>query len=142
MPRVTLEQANTIIHGIFKKAAEMKLRPMAAAVVDAGGHVIAFQRQDGAPFMRYQIAMGKAAGALGFGVSSRRLQEITTVMPNFTAAISPVAPTGFVPLAGGVILTDEEEGFIGAVGVTGDSADNDEICALAGIEAAGLKAQS
>ena len=140
MNRITLDQANRIVAGIFAKGAELKLKPLSAVVLDPGGHVIAFQRQDGASTMRFEIATGKASGALALGVSSRKIGEMAAERPSFVASLGPIAPHGVIPAAGGVIVAGEG-GAIGAVGVTGDTSDNDEACALAGIAAAGLKAQ-
>ena len=129
-----------MISGIFKKGSEMNLKPLSAVVLDPGGHVIAFQRQDGASIMRFQIATGKACGALGLGVSSRKIGEMAAERPSFVASLGPIMPQGLVPAAGGVLVICDGS-VIGAVGVTGDTSDNDEACALAGIAAAALKAQ-
>ena len=138
---ITLEQANTIIAAAFAEGKAQGLKPLTVAVVDAGGHLVAFQRSDGSPNLRPAIAIGKAAGAVGLGVSSRRAGEMALERPHFIAAIGHLAPQGLIPVAGGVIVIDETNRPIGAVGVSGDTSDNDEICALAGIAAAGLKAQ-
>ncbi|MDB5445239.1 MAG: GlcG protein [Phenylobacterium sp.] len=140
MTRLTLQLANSVIDGVFKKGAELGLKPMSAAVVDAGGHLIAFQRGDGASTLRPQIALAKAAGALAMGVSSRKIGEMAAERPTFVAALGSLAPSGIVPVAGGVIIVDAEGAPIGAVGVTGDTSDNDEACALAALAAAGLTA--
>jgi uncharacterized protein GlcG (DUF336 family) len=139
--RITLDQANRIIGGAFEKAAAMGLKPLSVAVLDPGGHLIAFQRQGRASTMRLQIATGKAAGALGLGVSSRKIGEMAAERPSFIASLGPISPHGIVPVAGGVIVVDGTGTLLGAVGITGDTSDNDEACALAGIEAAGLNAQ-
>jgi uncharacterized protein GlcG (DUF336 family) len=141
MTRISLDQANRIIAEAFKKGAALKLKPLSAAVLDPGGHVIAFQRQDGASILRFQIAAGKASGALALGVSSRKIGELAANRPSFVAALGPVAPLGVIPSAGGIIVVDEAGEILGAVGLTGDTSDNDEACVLAGIAAAGLKAQ-
>ena len=141
MTSITLAQANAIIAAAFAKGAELGLKPLGIAVLDPGGHLVAFARDDGAATLRPQIAMGKAGGALGLGMSSRRIGEVAAERPSFIASLGPVSPHGVVPAAGGVIVVDAAGKPIGAVGVTGDTSDNDEICALAGIAAAGLKAQ-
>jgi uncharacterized protein GlcG (DUF336 family) len=138
--RITLDQANTIIAAAFAKGRELKLKPLSVVVVDAGGHVQAFQRADGASSMRLAIALGKAAGALALGVSSRRIGEMAAERPPFLAAASGLVPHGLIPAAGGVIVKGADGFPIGAVGVTGDTSDNDELCTLAGIAAAGLTA--
>jgi len=138
--RITLAQANTIIEAAFAKGKELGLKPLSIVVVDAGGHVQAFQRADGASSMRLGIALGKAAGALALGVSSRKIGEMAAERPAFIAAASGIAPSGIIPAAGGIIVKGGDGFAIGAVGITGDTSDNDEICALAGIAAAGLTA--
>jgi len=140
MNRITLDQANHIIKGAIQKGAELKLKPLSIVVLDPGGHVIAFQRQDGASIMRFGIATGKAAGALALGVSSRKIGEMAAERPSFVASLGAIAPQGVIPAAGGMIVVAGGD-ILGAVGVTGDTSDNDEVCALAGIAAAGLKAQ-
>ena len=103
--------------------------------------MIAFQRQDGASTLRYQIATAKASGALGLGVSSRKIGEMAQERPSFVASVGAVAPHGVIPAAGGIIVTGRDCQPLGAVGVTGDTSDNDEVCALAGIAAAQLTPQ-
>jgi uncharacterized protein GlcG (DUF336 family) len=141
MTSITLAQADAIIAGAFAKGTELGLKPLGIAVLDPGGHLIAFARADGASTLRPQIALGKAGGALGLGMSSRRIGDMALERPTFAASLGPVAPHGVIPAAGGVIVVDAAGTPIGAVGVTGDTSDNDEICALAGIAAAGLTAQ-
>jgi uncharacterized protein GlcG (DUF336 family) len=142
MSFITVEQANKIIAGVVAKAKEAGMKPLTVAVVDQGGALICFQRNDGAPPLRPAIAIGKAAGAVGFGVPSRRLGEMAAERPHFVGAVGNLAPHGLIPVAGGVNVVDGEGRVIGAVGVSGDTSDNDEIAALAGIAAAGLKAQA
>lgn len=142
MSHITLDHANSIIAAAFAKGKELSLKPLSVAVVDAGGHLIAFQRQDDASFARLQIALGKAAGALALGVSSRKVGDMAVERPWFVGAFASSAPFPVVPAAGGVIIVDDAGKSVGAVGVTGDTSDNDELCALAGIAAAGLEAQN
>jgi len=141
MSFLTLDQANAVIAGAVSKGRGLGLKPLTVAVVDGGGSLIAFQRADGSPGLRPAIAIGKAAGAAGLGVSSRKAGEMALERPHFVAAIGHLAPHGLIPVAGGVNVLDGEGRVIGAVGVSGDTSDNDEICALAGINAAGLRAQ-
>lgn len=141
MSRISLEQANHIVTAALAHGQALKLKPLSVTVLDAGGHLIAFQRQDGASILRPQIATAKASGALALGVSSRKIADMAAERPSFVAALGPIAPHGVVPAAGGVIVVDADGVTIGAVGITGDLSDNDEACALAGIEAAGLVAQ-
>jgi len=140
MSHISLDQARTIVAAAFAKGQELGLKPLSVVVLDAGGHPIAFERQDGASSGRFQIATGKAAGALFVGVSSRKVAEMAVERPTFLASLGPIAPSGIVPAAGGVIVVDGGRA-IGAVGITGDTSDNDEAAALAGIAAAGLSAQ-
>lgn len=138
--RISLDQANKIIATVFATGKEKGFKPLSAVVTDAGGHVIAFQRQDGTSFLRLEIALGKAAGSLALGVNSRKIGEMAAERPAFIAAVGKVADKGILPVAGGVIVKGPDGLPIGAVGVTGDTSDNDEIAALAGIAAAGLTA--
>lgn len=141
MTRISLDQANAVIAAALDKGRELGLKPLSVAVLDAGGHLLAFQRQDGASTLRPQIACAKAGGALALGVSSRTIGDMAVQRPTFVASLGQIAPHGVVPAAGGVIVIDGEGLPIGAVGITGDTSDNDETCTLAGIAAAGLKAQ-
>jgi uncharacterized protein GlcG (DUF336 family) len=109
-------------------------------VLDAGGHLIAFQREDGAGFARFNIAYGKAWGALGMGFGTRELVERAAKFPTFVTAISAATQGRMVPSPGGVLIVTADQEVIGAVGISGDTGDNDELCAMAGIEAAGLAA--
>ena len=142
MSQIKLSHANAIIAGALAKGVDGGFKPLSIAVVDAGGHLIAFQRQDGASMLRPQIACGKAAGALALGVSSRKIGDMAAERPTFVASLGPISPHGIIPAAGGVIVVGADGRPIGAVGVTGDTSDNDEVCALAGIAAAGLSAQA
>lgn len=137
MSKLTLEQANIIATATIAKGREICLKPLCVAVLDAGGHLIALQREDGASNLRPQIAMAKASGALGLGVSSRTIGEMAADRQTFIAALAALGDAEIIPAAGGVILTVDDE-TVGAVGVTGDTSDNDEVCALAGAETAGL----
>lgn len=142
MHPITLGQANAIVAAALEHGRTLGLKPLSVAVLDAGGHLLAFQRQDGASILRPRIAIGKAAGALGMGVSSRAIGAIAAERPSFVASLGSLAPAGLVPAAGGVIVLDDAGDVVGAVGVTGDTSDQDEACALAGIAAAGLRAQA
>jgi uncharacterized protein GlcG (DUF336 family) len=138
---ITIAQANAIIAAAVAKGAEAGMKPLTVAVVDSAASLVCFQRSDGAPSLRPLVAIGKAAGAVGLGVSSRRIGEMAAERPHFIASIGHLAPQGLIPVAGGVNVVDDAGRIIGAVGVSGDTSDNDEVCALAGIAAAGLKAQ-
>ena len=138
MAALTLDQANRIAAAALTKGRELGLKPLCVAVLDTGGHLVALQREDGASLLRPLIAIGKAAGALGLGVSSRKIAEMAVERPTFIASLASLGGHGLVPAAGGVLAVDDN-GLIGAVGVTGDTSDNDEICALAGLAAAGAE---
>ncbi|MGH1454390.1 MAG: GlcG/HbpS family heme-binding protein [Paracoccaceae bacterium] len=135
---VTLNKAKRIISKAFDagKAAEMK--PLACVVLDAGGHVVAFERQDGASAGRFGIAQGKAYGAVMLGMAGRAQMARAEAQAYFIAAANGVFGGQMVPVPGGVLLRDSRGRLIGAVGVSGDTSDNDEAAALAGIEGAGL----
>ena len=141
MTRISLDHANAVIAAAFARGRELGLKPLGVAVLDAGGHPISLQRQDGTSNGRLQVASGKAAGALYLGVSSRRLAEMASERPAFVASLAALVPDGGVPAAGGVLVVGADGLPIGAVGVSGDSSDNDELCAVAGILAAGLAVQ-
>ena len=138
MSRIALDSAQTIVSGALKEARSLGLKPVSVAVLDAGGHMIAFAREDGSSNLRPQIATAKASGALALGVSSRTIGEMAIERPTFINAAAGLNPAGIVPAAGGVLVRDAGGVVIGAVGVTGDTSDNDELAALAGIAAAGL----
>ncbi len=138
---VSLQQASIIADAALKKGREFKLAPLTVAVLDAGGHLVAFKREDRSGILRYDIATGKAWGALGMGFGSRELAERAQKAPVFITALTAIAQGRLVPVAGGVLIKDSSGDVIGAVGISGDTSDNDEACALAGIEAAGLKAE-
>lgn len=140
MHRLTLAQANDLVAAAFADALQRGLRPLSVAVVDPGGNVIALQRQDGAPQLGPKLAVGKPAGALALGVTSRRLGEMAVERPHFIAALGGMGT--MVPAAGGVIVCDADGTVLGAIGVSGDTSDNDELCALAAIEAVGLAAKA
>jgi uncharacterized protein GlcG (DUF336 family) len=141
MASLTLAQAQAIATEALRKGRELTLKPLTIAVLDAGGHTVALLREDGASNLRPGIAIGKASGALDLGVSSRKIAEMAQERPTFVGSLSGISTGGIIPAAGGVIIVDAAGAPVGAVGVTGDTSDNDEICALAGIAAAGLTAQ-
>lgn len=140
MTALPLAKSLKIINSAFAKAKELGLKPLAVVVLDDGGHVKASQRQDGASMLRFEIASGKAYGALAVGVGSRWLNAQAETRPHFLEGLSAVSGGRIVAVPGGVLIKDRKGDIIGAVGITGDSSDNDEICAIAGIEAAGFAA--
>jgi uncharacterized protein GlcG (DUF336 family) len=138
---ITLQQATTVVEAALRKGRETGCAPLAVAVLDDGGHLKAFAREDGAGIIRPQIAVGKAWGALGMGMGSRALARRVAEQPQqapFFAALNAMSDGRVVPAPGGVLIRDGAGVVIGAVGISGDASDKDEACALAGIEAAKL----
>ncbi len=134
-----LKTANTIVNHIIDAAAKRDdLKPMTAVVIDAGGAVICSQRQDGASPIRVDLAKGKAHGAVMMGLSSRKLGERAEQQPYFVQAINALCDGSLVPVAGGVLIRDAAGTVIGAVGVTGDTSDNDEELAIAAVKSVNL----
>ncbi len=145
MPGITLSEASAILIGALARARETGCAPLAVAVLDDGGHLKAFAREDGAGILRPQIAFGKAWGALGMGVGTRALARRLADNPQqhpFFTALNAMSDGRVVPVPGGVLVRNAERAVIGAVGISGDVSDKDEACALAGIEAAGLTADT
>lgn len=118
------------------------MKPMTVAVLDAGGHLVAFQRQDQSGILRPQIAIGKAWGVLGMGIGGRELAKRAETHPSFFAALSVASEGRIFPVPGGVLVRDEAGDIVGAVGISGDLPQHDEACAVAGIVAAGLQADA
>ena len=133
-----LATAERIIDGVLAAGAAARLLPLTVAVLDAGGHLVAFRRQDSSGIARGDIALGKAWGALGMGIGSRIIRDRLRERPAFQAAIAAASDGRFIPVPGGVLVLDAEGRAIGAVGVSGDSSDKDEYAACAGIPGAGL----
>jgi uncharacterized protein GlcG (DUF336 family) len=140
MLTLTLAQASTIIDVALKTGRDAKFAPLSVAVLDAGGHLVAFKREDRSGILRFDIAFGKAWGALGMGFGSRTLAGRAPKQPAFFTALAAASGGRLIPAASGVLIRDADGDVIGAVGISGDSSDNDEKCAIAGINAAGLKA--
>lgn len=140
MAQISLTRARTMISKAFQKAKEMELKPLAICVLDAGGHLKAFERQDGASNGRFRIAHGKAAGALALGMGSRAIMKRAEQQAYFVAAAGAALDGDLVPVPGGVLVKARNGELLGAVGISGDSSDNDEACAVAGIEGSGLVA--
>ncbi len=141
MPALTLDHARTILDTALATGRDKGFKPLAIAVLDARGALKAFAAQDGTSLRRGEIARGKADGALALGVGSRALAKMAAERPAFVAAATHAVGGSLVPVPGGVLVMSGGE-VVGAVGVSGDLSDNDEICAVAGIEAAGLTAET
>ena len=140
MQSLTLAQASTIVDVALKTGHDNKFHPLTVAVLDAGGHLVAFKREDKSGILRFDIAFGKAWGALGMGLGSRTLAGRAPKQPAFFTALASASGGRVVPGAGGVLIRDKDGDVIGACGISGDVADNDEKCAIDGIQAAGLTA--
>jgi len=139
MSSLTLAQASTIVDVALKTGRDAKMQPLTVAVLDAGGHLVAFKREDKSGILRFDIAFGKAWGALGMGFGSRTLAGRAPKQPAFFTAITSASGGRLVPVPGGVLVRNQAGDVIGAVGISGDVSENDEKCAIAGIEASGLK---
>jgi uncharacterized protein GlcG (DUF336 family) len=142
MADLTLDVARKILDTALAKGVEKKLKPLVVTVLDARGCVKISAAQDGTSLLRGEIAHGKAYGALAMGMGSRALFQRAQEQAYFVSAVNTLAQGRLVPVPGGVLMHDTSGTLLGAVGVSGDTSDNDEICALAGIEAAGLKANA
>lgn len=138
MTRLTLEQASHIVDAALAEAATLAAKPLAVVVLDAGAHPLALKRHEDASLFRADIAAAKAHGALGMGSGSRTLAERAAASPAFFAALSAVTAGRIVPVPGGVLIRDADGAILGAVGISGDTSDIDERCAIAGVTAAGL----
>jgi uncharacterized protein GlcG (DUF336 family) len=138
---LTLAQAKQITEAATAEGSARGLKPLTVVVLDAGGHVVSAERQDGASNSRFEIARGKANGALALGMGSRALMERAEQQAYFVAAATAAVGGLLVPVPGGVLVRDATGAVTGAVGVSGDTSDHDEAAAVAGIEAAGLAAQ-
>ena len=139
MSSLTLAQASTIVDVALKTGRDAKFAPLTVAVLDAGGHLVAFKREDKSGLLRYDIAFGKAWGALGMGFGGRTLAGRAPKSQLFFTMLAAASGGRFVPVIGGILIRDAAGDVIGAVGISGDAAENDEKCGIAGIEAAGLK---
>mgnify|MGYP003113682038 FL=1 len=138
---LTLASAQSIIADALAAGAQHRFKPLTVVVLDAGGHLLAAARQDGASNNRFEIAQGKAYGALALGMGSRAIMERAEQQAYFIAAATAALGGRLIPVPGGVLVRDQDGTVIGAVGISGDSSDNDETAASTAIEAAGLTAQ-
>lgn len=134
---LTLALANRILSEALRLGREHGLLPLAVAVLDAGGQVVSFQREDGCGVLRHDIAHGKAWGALGMGMATRQIRDRLLNRPSFLAALATASNGRFIPTPGGVLIVNAQGQAIGAVGISGDASDKDEFCAIAAIRAAG-----
>lgn len=138
MHRLTLAAASTIVDQALAQARRLAVQPLCVAVLDAGAHLIALKREDDASLMRAQIAIAKATGALGMGYGSRELAKRANASPVFYSALFAISGGAMAPSPGGVLIRNGDGLVIGAVGISGDTGDADEACAIAGVVAADL----
>jgi uncharacterized protein GlcG (DUF336 family) len=138
MTDLTLVQAQHILTTALAHCRAHHFNPMAVVVVDARGAIRAAASEDNNSLMRWKIAFGKAAGCIAMGVGSRKISTMAAERPHFVAAATHLSHDGLIPVAGGVLIRDADKKVIGAVGVSGDTSDNDEAAAIAGIQAAGF----
>lgn len=139
---LTLETARRILDAALAEAVKRGMKPMAFAVLDARGSLVAFAAQDGVSLMRGDVARAKGYGAIALGMGSRAIFKRAQEQAYFIASVSTLARGGIIPLPGGVLVRDGGGVLLGAVGISGDTAGNDEVCAVAGIVAAGLVADA
>jgi uncharacterized protein GlcG (DUF336 family) len=142
MAQLTLKQANTIIEKGFAKGREMKIKPLGIVVLDASGHIVSAQREDGASMFRLDVAQGKAWAAVAMGASSKALAKRAKDNPNFFVSLAATANGKFLPQTGAALIKDKDGTIIGAAGGSGGTGEEDEACCVAGIEAAGLTADA
>lgn len=142
MVEISLRKARTIIRKTIEKGRELELKPLSVVVLDSGGNVKAFERQDGAAPGRFAIAHGKAFGAVMLGMSGSAMKARAEEQAYFMQAVNGVYGGKVIPVPGGILIMDKRDRVIGAIGVTGDTSENDVVAGLAGIEHAGLTGQS
>jgi len=135
---LSLAQAAAILDECLAVRQKEGLLPLAVAVLDAGGQLVAFKREDGCGVLRYDIAFGKAWAALGMGMSTRLIRDRLANRPAFQSALAAASDGRFIPVPGGVLILNKQKAVIGAVGVSGDASDRDEYCAIHAIQVAGL----
>ena len=138
---IQLDAANRIIGAALASARVEKMLPLTVVVLDVTGKIIASQSEDGSGLLRFDVARGKAWGALGMGMSSRLIRDRLATRPSFQAALATVSDGKFIPVPGGVLVLDVDGSVIGAVGVSGDTSEKDEYCAISGIAAVGLRSE-
>lgn len=139
MSNVTLAQASAIVDTALVKARELGLSPLTVVVLDAGGYPVALKREDNSALMRHMVAHAKAWGVLGMGEGGRKLRGWAQNNPAFFGVLTELAGGNIVPNPGGVLARDGDGRIVGSVGISGDTGDNDEKCAVAGIVAAGVE---
>lgn len=139
---ITLAQADAIADRALQAGRNLNFQPMTVAILDAGGHLKVLKRADDASLLRPDIAIGKAWGALGMGFGGRELARRAEKMPAFFIALNAMSGGRMVPLAGGALIRDSKGAIIGAIGMSGDTSDNDEKCVIEGVTGQGLVADT
>lgn len=139
---LTLAQAQAMLSAALSFAGDKELKPLAIAILDSRGAQKAFAAQDGTSLKRGEIALGKAHGAVALGVGSRAIHKMALERPYFIEAATHAVGGSLVPVPGGVLIRDGSGALLGAVGISGDTSENDEAAALAGIAAVGLVADT
>ena len=134
----TLAAAEKIIDAALSARRAAGILPIVVAVLDSGGNLVAFKREDGSGLLRFDVAFGKAWACLGMGMSTRLIRDRLAQRPAFQGALATASDGRFIPVPGGVLILDPSGTAVGAVGVSGDASDKDEYCAIAGIRAAGF----
>jgi uncharacterized protein GlcG (DUF336 family) len=143
MSTIDLETANKMIANGVAFAREKNMKPLTFCVLDTGGHLVSAQREDGSGILRFEIAFGKAWGGLGMGHSTRYLQEhLAKTRPRFVDALAVASDGRFIPVLGGVLIRDSAGAVVGALGITGDTAENDELVAIEAVQRTGLVADT
>ena len=142
MTDLQLSAAQAILGAALAEARRLELKPLAVVILDARGAVKAAAAEDGTSLKRFEVAHGKAFGALALGMGSRAIARRAVEQPTFVAAVSHVVGGALVPVPGGVLARAKDGQLLAAIGISGDTSDNDEACAKAGIEAAGLTAET
>jgi uncharacterized protein GlcG (DUF336 family) len=140
--KLTLKQANTIIEQAIAKAHEMKIKPLTVVVLDDSGNIVAVQRDDNASMFRFDVALGKAWGAVAMSCSSRALGKRAKDNPNFFLTLAATAKGKFLPQTGAVVIKNAQGEILGAAGASGGTGDEDEACCAYGVEKAGLTADA
>lgn len=133
-----LNKAATIVDEALRLGREEKMLPLTVVVLDSGGKIIATKSEDGSGLLRFDIALGKAWGSLGMGMSSRRIRDRLSKRPVFQNALAAASDGKLIPVPGGVLIYDSDGDTIGAVGISGDTSDKDEYCAINAIIFSGL----
>jgi uncharacterized protein GlcG (DUF336 family) len=138
MGNVLLEQADRIADEALKKGREMGFAPLTVVILDAGGHPVVLKRADNSGIMRAELATAKAWGVLGMGLGGRELFRRSQKQPAFFAALNAISDGRMAPVAGGALIRDKDGHVLGAIGISGDTSDNDEICLIPAVKSVGL----